>query len=221
MVAVPLPKGDFVPHPQGQHDGIIFEVEVRLNEATQYGPKNRVILKIESGTKMEDADGDPILDDEGRERGYVIWDWLTVARKQGSRFRDRRESVLGRALSEAEAKADEMDPVEEFQGKEVSYVVKHAPGKEAGQVYANIQAMWLSTTPSNDPSEPASADFQKQIKALEKQVGLTKAQVKGVREKYLKTDSLEVSFEEAGIYMDALKEQLPQDDTSEDDDLPF
>ena len=38
MVAVPLPKGDFVPHPQGQHDGIIFEVEVRLNEATQYGP---------------------------------------------------------------------------------------------------------------------------------------------------------------------------------------
>ena len=42
-----------------------------------------------------------------------------------------------------------------------------------------------------------------------------------MREKYLKTDSLEVSFEEAGIYMNALKEQLPQDDTSEDDDLPF
>ena len=114
-----------------------------------------------------------------------------------------------------------MDPVEEFQGKEVSYVVKHAPGKEAGQVYANIQAMWLSTTPSADASKPASAEFQKQIKALEKQVGLTKAQVKGVREKYLKTDSLEVSFEEAGVYMDALREQLPQDDTSEDDDLPF
>jgi hypothetical protein len=221
MVGVPLPKGDFVPHPVGQHEGTIFEVEVRLNEATQYGPKNRVILKIESNTLMKDADGNPILDDEGRERGFVIWDWLTVARKQGSRFRDRREAVLGRPLSEVEAKADEMDPHMEFANKQIAYVVKHAPGKEVGQVYANIQAMWLAGgPPTYDENAPAPKTITDQIKDLEKQIGLDGDQVAGIRNKHIKSESLEdISNKDADKYISILQENLPTESVG--DDLPF
>ena len=221
MVGVPLPKGDFVPHPAGQHEGTIFEVEVRLNEATQYGPKNRVILKIESDTKMKDDNGNPILDDDGFERGFVIWDWLTVARKQGSRFRDRREAVLGRPLSEAEARADEMDPNEEFGGKKIAYVVKHAPGKEAGQVYANIQAMWLAGGAAEyDEEAPASDAVTKRIKKLESALDLNTEEVSGVRQKYLKTESLDsISGKLASNYIKELEKQIPVED--EDDGLPF
>tara|TARA_R110002020_G_scaffold75738_4_gene192480 strand:- start:5910 stop:6617 length:708 start_codon:yes stop_codon:yes gene_type:complete len=222
MVGVPLPKGDFIPHPAGQHEGTIFDVEVRLNEATQYGPKNRVILKIESDTKMNDDNGDPLLNDEGLERGYVIWDWLTVARKQGSRFRDRREAALGRPLSEAEAKADEMDPHKEFAGKKIAYVVKHAPGKEAGQVYANIQAMWLAGGSAEyDEDAPAGATLSKEIKSLEKQIGLNKEEVAGVRKKHIKSESLDgMSNKDADTYIKVLREQVPTED-DEDDGLPF
>ena len=222
MVSVPLPKGDFVPHPTGQHEGTIFEVEVRLNEATQYGPKNRVILKIESDTKMKDNDGNPIFDDEGQERGFVIWDWLTVARKQGSRFRDRREAVLGRPLGEAEARSDEMDPHEEFAGKKIAYVVKHAPGKEAGQVYANIEAMWLPTGAADyDEEAPASEASTKRIKKLEAALELDDEQICGVREKYLNSDSLDgVSGKLADEYIKALEKQVPAED-DDDDGLPF
>tara|TARA_R100000664_G_scaffold12647_2_gene20317 strand:- start:724 stop:1389 length:666 start_codon:yes stop_codon:yes gene_type:complete len=221
MVGVPLPKGDFVPHPAGQHEGTIFEVEVRLNEATQYGPKNRVILKIESDTKMKDDNGNPILDDDGFERGFVIWDWLTVARKQGSRFRDRREAVLGRPLSEAETRADEMDPNEEFGGKKIAYVVKHAPGKEAGQVYANIQAMWLAGGAAEyDEEAPASDAVTKRIKKLESALDLNTEEVSGVRQKYLKTESLDsISGKLASNYIKELEKQIPVED--EDDGLPF
>lgn len=221
MVGVPLPKGDFVPHPVGQHEGTIFEVEVRLNEATQYGPKNRVILKIESDTIMKDADGNPILDDEGRERGFVIWDWLTVARKQGSRFRDRREAVLGRPLSEAEAKADEMDPHMEFASKKVAYVVKHAPGKEVGQVYANIQAMWLAgDPPAYDEDAPAPKSVTDTIKDLEKQIGLDEEQITGVRNKHIASESLEeISNKDADKYINVLEKNLPKNTV--DHDLPF
>ena len=221
MVGVPLPKGDFVPHPTGQHEGTIFDVEVRLNEATQYGPKNRVILKIESDTKMKDNDGNAILDEDGQERGFVIWDWLTVARKQGSRFRDRREAALGRPLSESEARADEMDPHKEFAGKKIAYVVKHAPGKEAGQVYANIEAMWLPSGAADyDEEAPASEIITKRIKKLEADLELDDEQICGVREKYLKSDSLDDATNKlADEYIKALEAQIPEDD--DDDGLPF
>tara|TARA_Y100000004_G_scaffold185391_1_gene235529 strand:- start:311 stop:817 length:507 start_codon:yes stop_codon:yes gene_type:complete len=138
---VPLPKSTFKPHPKGQHSGVIFEVEVRLNDKTQWGPKHRVILKIQSDTIMEDDDGNQMRDDEGNPRGYVIWDWLTVARKEGSRFRDRRESILGRALTAEEVAADNFNPVEEFQGQRISYLVKHR--EKGDDLYANIETLWL------------------------------------------------------------------------------
>jgi len=149
-MSVPLPKSQFTPHPQGQHSGTIFEVEVRLNEETQWGKKHRLILKVESDTKMSSEDGEPILDNEGNHRGYVIWDWLTVARKEGSRFRDRRESILGRALTSEEVNADSFDPEEEFKGKRIGYVVKHRMKNE--NLYANIDTIWLAEENKN-PTE--------------------------------------------------------------------
>jgi outer membrane protein assembly factor BamE (lipoprotein component of BamABCDE complex) len=149
-MSVPLPKSKFTPHPQGQHTGNIFDVEVRLNDETQWGKKHRLILKVESDTKMVDEQGQPILDNEGNHRGYVIWDWLTVARKEGSRFRDRREAILGRPLTSEEVNADSFDPVEEFKGKRIGYVVKHRMKNE--NLYANIDTIWLAEEEGKDKS---------------------------------------------------------------------
>jgi len=220
MVGVPLPKGEFLPHPKGQHEGTIFDVEIRLNEATQYGPKNRVILKIESDTIMKDENDVPIKDEEGNERGWVIWDWLTVARKQGSRFRDRREAILGRPLSEAEIKANEMDPHTEFAGKKISYVVKHAPGKDPGVIYANIDSMWITDPVDYNPQAPAPEVLTKQITELETLVGLTAEEVKGLRDKYLGGSSLEVDNKTASEYIEVLSKNVPATAVS-DDGLPF
>ena len=160
-MSVPLPKSQFTPHPQGQHTGIIFEVEVRLNEETQWGKKHRLILKVESDTKMSSDNGEPILDNEGNHRGYVIWDWLTVARKEGSRFRDRRESILGRALTSEEVNADSFDPESEFQGKRIGYVVKHRMKNE--NLYANIDTIWLAEENKNSEETNSKKEVQKEV----------------------------------------------------------
>jgi len=225
MTSVPLPKSNFKPHPKGQHSGVIFDVEVRLNESTQWGPKHRVILKIQSDTKMQDDNGNPMLDDEGNERGYVIWDWLTVARKEGSRFRERREAILGRPLSAEEANADSFDPVSEFQGQRISYLVKHRI--KGDDLYANVDTLWLederNTTSVSDNQKSTAIQ---ECAALEKMAvsgGVIKEnQIDKLRLKYGQTEDLDsFTFENASKYKDALQNQIPTQVEEDEDDLPF
>lgn len=219
---VPLPKSSFTPHPQGQHTGLIFDVEVRLNEATQWGPKHRVILKVESDTKMMDEDGNPILDDEGAHRGFVIWDWLTVARKEGSRFRDRREAILGRPLNEQELKATDFDPVSEFMGQRIGYVVKHRV--KGDELYANIDTIWLENG-RQDVDLSIDESLVSEIATLEKLVleagRITSDKIKPLRVKYGGSEDLEnFTKETAKAYQQVLSLQIP-DTTVDEDDLPF
>lgn len=220
---VPLPKNSFTPHPKGQHSGTIFDVEVRLNDPTQYGPKHRVILKIESDTPILDDDGNPKLNDEGQPMKFVIWDWLTVARKEGSRYRQRREAVLDRPLTAEEVNADSHDPVAEFMGQRISYVVKHKPNGD--QVYTNIETMWLEGDRNSAPE--ASADLISECKALEQMAIaadiIAPSQLDALRSKYGQTPNIEqFTMIAAAQYKEALTTQTQNiQQQQDDDDLPF
>jgi len=227
MNSVPLPKSTFIPHPKGQHNGVIFDVEVRLNEPTQWGPKHRVILKIQSDTIMEDETGSPMKDDEGNPRGFVIWDWLTVARKEGSRFRKRREAILGRALTAQEANADSFDPVSEFQGQRISYLVEHR--MKGDDLYANVDTLWLEN--DRDDSAPKIQSDKKRTDAIEACAALesmavsgnvcTEDQIEKLRNKYGNSSDLDTfTLESAVNYQQALQNNV-QVKEEDEDDLPF
>lgn len=223
MTNVPLPKSNFKPHPKGQHSGTIFDVEVRLNEPTQWGPKHRVILKIQSDTIMQNDDGTNMTDDEGNPRGFVIWDWLTVARKEGSRFRKRREAILGRALTAEEANADSFDPVSEFQGQRISYLVEHR--MKGDELYANVDTLWLESERKEVDASEELSNVISNCAALET-MGLNgdvikASQIPILREKYGDTTELDsFTLEAAKNYEQALAQNIESKE-EDDDDLPF
>jgi len=219
---VPLPKNSFSPHPKGQHTGTIFDVEVRLNDPTQYGPKHRVILKIQSDTDMLDDSGNPKLNDEGEPMKYVIWDWLTVARKEGSRYRERREAVLDRSLTQEEVNADSHDPIAEFMGQRVSYVVKHKIS--ADKTYANIETLWLAGERKDTPDAPVQ--IISECKALEQMAIaadiIKPSQLDALRTKYGQSPNIEqFTMIAAAQYKEALTAQTQNIQQEDDSDLPF
>ena len=155
-----FPKSAFVPHPTGQHQGHIFEVEVRYQEETPWGLKDKIILKIESETPMLDDKGKQHTDKEGTPMFYNLWDFLTVTRK--GKLASRREAILGRPLT-PEDFPDDYDPELEFLDRKIGYVVKHTAGKEPDTVSASIETLWsLGEGPklslSNKPSEAKAKD---------------------------------------------------------------
>tara|TARA_R110000744_G_scaffold164479_5_gene281617 strand:- start:371 stop:1045 length:675 start_codon:yes stop_codon:yes gene_type:complete len=224
MARTPIPQSEFTPHPAGQHTGLIFEVEVKLNQPTQWGAKHKVVLKVESDTKMNEEDGTPITDEAGNHRGFVIWDWLTVARKEGSRFRDRREAILGRPLNQDEAAAPDFDAHTEFMGQRIGYVVKHRTSD--GKLFANIETIWLEGDRSSvdlSANEVATS----QVKALEQLVidgGYLQAdKLEAIRTKYAgSSDLVGMTSQQANGYMEVLQNQIPKANAGGDDsDLPF
>jgi hypothetical protein len=225
MARTPLPKSEFTPHPAGQHTGLIFEVEVKLNQPTQWGPKHKVVLKIESDTKMMDEDNQPIMDSQGVHRGYVTWDWLTVARKEGSRFRDRREAILGRPLNSDEAAASDFDAHEEFMGQRIGYVIKHRMAGD--KLFANVDTLWLENSRNTEVDLSAKTSLVEQVKALEQLCiagsHLATDKLAGIRKKYAGSEDLvDMTSEQANTYMEVLQNQIPQANAGgDDDDLPF
>lgn len=134
-----FPKVEFTPHPTGQHQGVIFDVEVRLQEETPWGLKDKIVLKIESDTPILDDDGNQRKDKDGNDMFFNIWEWITVTRK--GKMGTRRSAMLGRALTDEDF-ADGYDPEAEFLNRRIGYVIKHEAGKEAGTVRASIETMW-------------------------------------------------------------------------------
>lgn len=134
-----FPKVEFTPHPAGQHQGNIFEVEIRLQEETPWGLKDKIILKIESETPMLDEDGNHRTDQNNEEMYFNIWEFLTLTRK--GKLGDRRAAMLGRPLTNEDF-GDGYDPENEFLNRKIGYVIKHKPGKEQGTISASIETMW-------------------------------------------------------------------------------
>ena len=88
-----FPKTQFTPHPAGQNQGFIFEVEIKLQEETPWGLKDKIVLKVASETPILDDEGNQRTDNEGNDMFFNIWEWITVARK--GKMGDRRAAMLG------------------------------------------------------------------------------------------------------------------------------
>ena len=140
MPRVELPAGEFIIHAAGQHNGTIYGVDIRYNETSRFGTSNRIVLKIISDTPMQNATGEAMFNDDGSPRHYGQWDWLNISRS--GRLKDRREAIMGRAMTKEEMDAEDFDPVEEFIGKRIGYVIKQGVGKNTGKPYASLESVW-------------------------------------------------------------------------------
>ena len=154
-----FPKTQFTPHPAGQHQGVIFEFEINLQEETPWGLKDKIVLKVASETPILDDEGNQRTDNEGNDMFFNIWEWITVARK--GKMGDRRAAMLGRPLTDDDFD-DNYDPEEEFLDKRIGYVVKHSPGKEPGTIRSSIETMWPL-----DDAKPKKAKKKKKVEEEE------------------------------------------------------
>lgn len=143
MAIVKMPKNTFLPHPEGQHEGVIVAFEDLGEKETAFGLKPKVSIKIESSTALME-DGQP----------FGLWQWYTLSPHPKSGLRKLRETLAGRKLTEREAR-DEFDPDKELVGKRVGFVVVHNEGREGG-VFAGISAIWplKDQAPTGTPSGP-------------------------------------------------------------------
>ena len=119
---------EFRPHPTGQHEGIVYMWRDRGSVPTQYGPKHKAVIGIESLTAMDpENDGKP----------FGIYDFVNISFGRGSNMRQRREQILGRQLTTKEERY--FDPQEILEIR-VGYVVVHRTVENT--LYANIDALW-------------------------------------------------------------------------------
>ena len=153
MNTLKIPKTEYVPHPEGQHEGLTMGLEDKGEVDTSYGKKRKVALKIQSETANTD-DGSP----------STIERWFTLSSHPKSDLRKFRETMLGRSLTN-----EELDSLvsEEIVGRRVGYTVAHNEGKEGG-TFANITNLWplkekatsLPVGPEGDKTDgfPATAE---------------------------------------------------------------
>lgn len=207
MATYKLPTTDteFTPHPAGQHQGFIAEIDDKGMVDTQYGEKHKLSIKIESTTAMmEGGDGT---------KGYGIWQWATVSGHERSALTTFRKQVLGRDLTPEERQKFDAD---DYIGKRVGYVVVHVPAsKDPSKIYANIQAVW----PLEDASEPASSEAIDTIVAQEEVTGLDNEAIQALRAKHLGGKIEDATADAATRYLDKLKEFNGAD--GDGDPLPF
>ncbi|GEM_PF-3072111 len=143
MAVMKMPRSEFIPHPEGQHEGVIVAFEDLGQKETAFGLKHKVSVKIESSTAFMD-DGQP----------FAVWQWYTLSAHPKSELRKLREALAGRKLTDVEA-YEGFDPDKELIGKRVGFVVVHNEGREGGS-FANLSAIWLLKDAPGQPSGPAS-----------------------------------------------------------------
>ena len=205
MGKVSVPRGDeFEIHPEGQARGHIYDVEYKPNQPTQWGPKDKLVVKVRSKNQARSS-GEP----------HEVWAWLNISSHKKSRMRQMRETLLNRSLSEAEIESGEFDTAE-FEGKHIIYQVVHNPGTEPGSMFANIQNIMLDTTADTTSagSPGMTPDMIKQIETWEaKMIEVGKAAdsnaIGEARRGYLQTDDLDQATLERGqVYYDRLQTEL-------------
>lgn len=127
MATLTIPKPDFIPHPEGQYDGIIYQVEDLGMQETNFGMKHQVSIKIEA-LECAMEDGQP----------FTIQRRVSLSGHQKSTLRKLREQLLGKKLTDDEAYNFD---TEELVGIRVGYIVEHNESAE-GRKFANIANIW-------------------------------------------------------------------------------
>ena len=128
-----IPKKVFTPYPMGMSEGIIYEVEDVGVQDTPFGPKHKIIVKIESMVHklVDESTGQPTT------TPMTQWTRYNLSGHKNSTLRAHREIILGRKLTEEEAHNFDTD---ELIGLRVQYVILHQEGND-GNTYARIDSI--------------------------------------------------------------------------------
>mgnify|MGYP004453376231 CR=1 FL=1 len=129
MARYELPRTEFLPHPDGPDEGVIYEVRDLGDIETAYGVKHKVAVKVQSfGHMMEDG------------RPFSVQKMMNLSAHDQSDLYKFRCAALGvKTLSDD--KAIFFDD-EELVGIRVGYVVEHQISQKNGNTYGNIGSIW-------------------------------------------------------------------------------
>ena len=146
MSAISIPQAEFIPHPEGRHEGIIAGVDDKGIVDTQFGKKPKIVVTIESLTAFM-SNGQP----------FTINKWFTVSSHPKSALREFRETMAGRKLTPEEI--DSLNPQIEFIERRVGFTCIHNTGSEGG-IFANINNIWpLDSEEVEEDSSKDSGSF--------------------------------------------------------------
>ena len=248
MARIPLPQGDYTPHPAGQSVGHFYETEDLGMVETRFGVKPMIALKIQSDQHF-------LPDDHPTAGGepFTVWMRVSLSNDPRSNLRKHREIILGRPLTPEEIQSPDFDPDFEFVGKKIQYTVVHNPG-EGDKIYANVSNFMLSAdqtgapepqagpgvdVPAKKPAPKKPIDaplppfFDKMgefvteevaswLQVVEgKTVGDNQEAIIRYRQKHLNTNAIDAALpEDVKTYALALME-LTEEHWSTMDDLPF
>ena len=129
MAKYTMERMEFVPHPVGPSEGIIYEVRDLGEIDTQFGAKHKVAVKIQSlDHKMEDG------------RPFSIQKLMNLSGHDKSdlfKFRCAARGVA--ALKDDEAYNFDDG---ELLGVRLGYVVEHQVSQKNGNTYGNLATVW-------------------------------------------------------------------------------
>lgn len=131
MAVFQIPRTEFVPHPMGPSEGIIYEVRDLGEIETPFGRKHKVAVKVQSlDHTMDDDDGRP----------FSVQKMMNLSGHEASDLYKFRCSALKvSALTEDQIR-DFADT--ELVGIRIGYVVEHTVSTKNGNTYANISTVW-------------------------------------------------------------------------------
>ena len=160
MARYTLPDAEFVPHPEGQHQGLITAVKDEGDQETPWGMKRKLSVRIESSTMvMEDG------------RPFVLVNWFTFSGASNSNLTAFRQSLAGRSLTKEERL--NFDDTEILK-KGVDYQVIHK-AKEDGTIRAYLDSIrslgndsaQAASTPPQQAAQPDPEDLDHYLKMID------------------------------------------------------
>tara|TARA_R100001594_G_scaffold15055_1_gene31770 strand:+ start:647 stop:1144 length:498 start_codon:yes stop_codon:yes gene_type:complete len=129
MATYELPRTEFLPHPAGPDEGVIYEVRDLGDIETAFGVKRKVAVKVQSfGKLMEDG------------RPFSVQKMMNLSGHDQSDLYKFRCAALG-VTSLKDDQAYSFDD-QELIGVRVGYVVEHQVSQKNGNTYGNIGSIW-------------------------------------------------------------------------------
>jgi len=130
MAKYVMERTEFIPHPIGPSEGIIYEIKDLGIIQTPFGDKHKVAIKIQSISHRMEEDNKP----------YVVQKLVNVSgHEAGHLYKFRCAALKKTALTDEEAyNFDD----QELLNVRVGYVVTHSISSKNGNTYANLDTVW-------------------------------------------------------------------------------
>lgn len=135
MAKFAVPRTEFVPHPMGQSEGVIYEVRDLGEIETPFGIKHKVAIKVQSFTQyIPDEDGKP------SDKPFSVQKMMNLSGHEASDLYKFRCAAL-QVANLTEDQAYNFDD-SELLGVRLGYNVAHTVSQKNGNTYANIDSVW-------------------------------------------------------------------------------